>query len=245
MKTEKRCSQTQNAVIEGRTRLRGHETRVPSRSGLARIMIDLVILVDGTGSMQDYIDGVREALLHFVDVLVEMELDLRIALVVFRDELRGEKPQCVPVGTSPEAVKRIMANTTAHGGGDIPESSLRAIMHALDLQGFRAGARKVLLLVTDAPPHDPEDNVTSETVLSRLKQEDVLFFACAHKCDQYVKCCNWTGGTFWELTPDISSDAFSDLLVDDVAPTTVKTIKRDAAGEACDPVRAARRTLHR
>ena len=243
METVKRGNMPQTAAPAGATRLRGQESRVQQHSGSTRILVDVVIALDCTGSMGECISGVLKALLHFVDILSKSQFDVRIGLVLFRDELIGEMPRCLPVGTPPETIKSILASTIARGGGDIPESSLPAIMHALDLSGFRPGARKVLLLVTDAPPHDPERGLTSSTVSARLKEEQAVLFACTPRIEPYVGFCNRSGGTQWELEPDISSDAFADLLVHDVAPATVRTVKRGAADTVPDYALEARRTV--
>ena len=209
------------------------------------IQTDLVYVLDATSSMQPYIDGARDGMIGAIDAHVEQQLDTQIGLVVFRDELIGEKTQWVPVGTPPETIKSILARTHALGGGDPPESSLPAIVRALGLPGYRPGARKVILHVTDAPPHDPECGLTSDVVLAQLKQEDALFFACTPKIDPYLTFCNRTGGTLWELTKHMSSDSFCDLLVREVGPVTAKTVKRSASSETDDFALEARRTLHR
>ena len=61
----------------------------------------------------------------------------------------------------------------AAGGGDEPESSLDAILLALR-QPFAPGANKVIVLVTDAPPHVPDREARSvEEVSAALRAAGV------------------------------------------------------------------------
>ena len=206
------------------------------------IPIIVIIALDVTGSMGFAIEAIIRALQRFVDILEEGDLDPYIGLVMFRDELCGEAPEIYPVGTSPEDIKRILSRTTASGGGDVPESSLPAIMHGLGLlPDGPADAKRVFLHITDAPPHDPEAGHTAKSVLDALKQEQVVFFACCPQIEPYTTFVNVTGGTLFPLTGDIGADAFKDVLLS-MAHATVKTMRMDAVGVSDDVRDLLRRT---
>jgi hypothetical protein len=183
---------------------------------------DIVFVLDATLSMSPFIQGVIFALLGFLDILEKASIDAALGLVVFRDELIGEQPVCYDVGMPAGQIREVLRRTVASGGGDRPESSLPAIHHALDLSGYRPDAQKILLLITDAPPHDPEGNVTSEQVLERLCAERVLFFACCPRdVPAYVRLVNATEGTLFSIEPGLKPETFKDVLLS-VAHVTVK-----------------------
>jgi hypothetical protein len=103
-------------------------------------------------------------------------------------------------------------------------------MRALDqLRHAEPGAKKILLLITDARPHDPETDhngciVTAGVVQEGLADQQVLFFACTPVIEPYKSFANLTGGTLFPLQKDMDADTFKDLLVD-VAHQTVKTVR--------------------
>ncbi len=194
------------------------------------VRIAFVILLDATGSMATAIEAVIRALRRMVDVFMTSQVIPTLGLVVFRDETYGERPIVLPLGTSAEEICELLKTTEAYGGEDAPESSLLAVMRALDqLQRAEPGAKKIILLITDAPPHDPERSdignlVTAEVVREALTDQQVLFFACTPTIEPYKSFANLTGGTLFPLQKDMDEDTFKDLLVD-VAHQTVKTVR--------------------
>lgn len=122
--------------------------------------VDVLFVLDVTGSMQAQIDGVRSGIVDFATKLSERGLDERVGTVAFRDEVVGEEPEVLDFGNGAftkdyEAFRTAMARLWANGGGDSPESSFDAIRLA-SRQAFRTGATKVLVLITDAPPQMPD-----------------------------------------------------------------------------------------
>jgi Ca-activated chloride channel family protein len=126
----------------------------------ARPQVDVLFVLDVTGSMQFAIDGVRDGIRSFADGLGRKELDSRIGLVAFQDRQLGELPQVLrfdgrPLTPDIAAFRERVATLYADGGGDAPETCLDALKVAAD-QPFRPEATKVLVLITDAPPKIPD-----------------------------------------------------------------------------------------
>ena len=213
----------------------------PGRQARLSIPVVVVLLMDATASMAGYLKGAVRALTGFVDILFAGNLQPSLALVIFRDEQIGEPTQCYDVGTPAENIKGILHQTMATGGGDEPESSLPAITKALDLPGFPTGARKVLIHVTDAPCHDPENGLTAAGVLERLKQEGVLFHACCPDIEPYKKFVNATGGTLFPIHTGLREDEFEKVMLS-FARTTVKTLR---IGESAGVGELARQQLRK
>ncbi len=197
----------------------------------------LLIVLDATGSMTPYVTAVGAALRHMLDILVSGSLSPEVGMIVFRDELEGEMPEVYAAGTPPEQLRKFLARVEAVGGGTLPESSLPALMKAAAmLEATEQGVPRVVLHVTDAPPHDPEAGHTARSVLEAFKQERVLYFGCTPDIEPYRTFANVTGGTLFPIEPDMRSKTFEAVL-QDFARTTVKTV-RAAEASISEDVRA-------
>ena len=210
------------------------------RRGQGVIPVDMSIVLDATGSMGSFIAAVVKALHFTLDYFVAGALDVHFGLVIFRDELIGEMPELHPIGTPPKELKHVLSRTPATGGGDEPESSLPALVKALGLPGYRTGARKVLLLCTDASAHDPHGNLTSQMVLQELKRHRALLFACTPDMEPYKTLVAVTRGALFHIRPNLDQSTFENVL-DNVARATVRTVRMldsdDATRRAVDEFR--------
>ncbi len=125
-----------------------------------RAKVDIAFVIDATGSMRNDIAAVKERVTQIVNSLEGV--DARLALIVFRDWPccdYGEPSDC-PVNlllnfTRDRSlfIEKVL-NITVSRGGDPPEAQLSALWAALHL-GWRPDAYKVIILMTDAPYHEP------------------------------------------------------------------------------------------
>ena len=138
--------------------------------------LDLVFVVDTTGSMFDDIAAVQAAATSLVDsVSTDTDLvDYRIAVVDYKD-LYADCPGDgyasrvdlnFSTASDKAAILAAIGALGASGGCDLPESVYSGVMSALGLT-WRAGAQKAVIVMGDAPPHDPEP-VTGHTLGSVL-----------------------------------------------------------------------------
>lgn len=128
----------------------------PSQSA----QVDVLFLLDVTSSMQPQIDGVRKGIAAFSEALSGKKLDSRIGLIAYRDRLIGEEPRVLqfkngPFSSDAADFRGLLGELQAEGGGDIPESSLDAVVLGTQ-QVFRQSATRVMVLITDAPPLIPD-----------------------------------------------------------------------------------------
>ncbi|MBE9009039.1 VWA domain-containing protein [Pseudanabaenaceae cyanobacterium LEGE 13415] len=136
---------------------------------------DILFVLDCTGSMQGEIDAVRDAITSFADTIQSQSVRARVGLIEFRDRLIGEEQRVVlfdgePFTSNPTVFREQVAKLRAKGGGDEPESSLDAVLLALD-QPFDPSANKVIVLVTDAPPHIPDATVQNiDQVVQKMRE---------------------------------------------------------------------------
>ena len=121
------------------------------------LQLDIVFVLDITGSMQAQIDGLKDSIDAFAKAMNAAKVDARFACLAFRDLTYDEPSQLLKfkgeVFTSDAAAFRDeVAKLRANGGGDEPESSYEAISEAAGLKDYRKSAVRSLVLITDARP---------------------------------------------------------------------------------------------
>lgn len=119
--------------------------------------IDLVVVMDTTGSMGSSIQGAKNVAVAYVDQLASSGIDYRAAVVDYKDKLYDAYGSRVdlPFTTDRTAIVSAINALYAGGGGDTPEDVYSGVMTAINLP-WRSGAKKVVVLMGDAGPHDPE-----------------------------------------------------------------------------------------
>lgn len=122
--------------------------------------IDLVFLVDETGSMGQYIEVVKQRLLELIESIRNAPLckSLRLGLVSYRDhppQDRSFASRVVPLTDDIAAIKKGVQRMEASGGGDGPESVTDGLYDIVRLD-WRPRAARVVVWVGDAPPHGVE-----------------------------------------------------------------------------------------
>ncbi len=143
--------------------------------GVARPVpaLDLALVIDTTGSMGDEIEYLQAELDSIVTRLKRESgnLDLRIGVVLYRDEGDDYVVRSSPLTASIRGIRAELAEQEANGGGDPPEAVDKAMKAAEALQ-WRPEAAKAILLVADAPPHDEAIAPTLDSV-QRLRSRGV------------------------------------------------------------------------
>jgi len=175
-------------------------------------MADIVFCVDITGSMYGMIDDVVTGLSDFAESLAVAGISYRLGLNTFGDTVY------FPFGYDLTGDIGIftgwVSSLTSGGGGDGPEVSLDAINDALDLMSFRPGATIVIIMVTDAPPHEIGDgtvysDVTCDIVLTNLLANRALCFIVADTFGWTWYSPPYEGEDFYPLTEGTGGAFFS------------------------------------
>lgn len=120
------------------------------------VPLDLVFVIDSTGSMAPIIDAVKSNVTTLANTIASTSSNYRFALVDYKDA--GDAYQArVDLGftTDVTAFGTAVASISASGGGDTPESVYSGVMTALNLP-WRPGVRKIVVPIGDAPGKDPE-----------------------------------------------------------------------------------------
>ena len=119
--------------------------------------LDLMLVIDTTGSMGDEIQYLQSELAGIVGALraAHPGLDLRVGFVFYRDVQDEYVTHTVPFTHDLRAAQAELVQQGANGGGDYPEAMEQALIRAAG-QDWRPDAVKTMLLVADAPPHDAD-----------------------------------------------------------------------------------------
>lgn len=136
--------------------------------------IDVVFVVDTTGSMGGEIAQVQANLSSLVDQLTATTDSYRVAVVSYRDfpERTGyslDYPFRVDqtFTDDPGLIQAAIDSLTAQGGGDFPETVFSGIQAAIGLS-WRPGVTKIAIVIGDAPALSPEpiSNLTASQIVA-------------------------------------------------------------------------------
>jgi hypothetical protein len=172
--------------------------------------MDVVFLVDTTGSMGDEIAVVKKSL---VDMIAEIEggtprPDVRFGLVIYRDRDDEFVTKLFNLTDDTDSVIKQVNAIEASGGGDEPESVNEALHVTINNMNWDrdVNTEKTIFLIGDAPPNIYENDYTweNETKVA-LKREIIVNTIGAsglstEGVDVFTKIAKGSEGTFQYLT---------------------------------------------
>ena len=123
---------------------------------LRRNGLDIVIAFDSTGSMSGEINQVKQQITRIGTTLVTMVPKARISICTYRDTGDEYVVRGLPLTGDIQQVASYLEKIQAGGGGDTPEAVQEGLRWSITNNAFNPGARKVILLFGDAPPHSED-----------------------------------------------------------------------------------------
>lgn len=186
------------------------EVVLEARAVEPRARLDLVFLVDATGSMGDEIDKLKASLRTIVGEVASLPSrpDICLGLVAYRD--RGDQFLLRSQDLTDDVggfLHGALNPLRAHGGGDYPEAmneALHETVHRLSWRGD--GATRLVVLLADAPPHlDYGAPHYDDDMLAALGKGIKVFAVGASGLDrqgEFIQrqIAQYTGGQFVFLT---------------------------------------------
>jgi Mg-chelatase subunit ChlD len=119
-------------------------------------LLDMVFVIDATGSMGSYIAEAQRTISSIVESIVKTEKsDVRFALVSYRDHPPQDSTYVTKgfdFTASVATMRKNLDTLSASGGGDGPEAVVDGLQAALKLD-YRPQSTKICILIADAPPH--------------------------------------------------------------------------------------------
>lgn len=190
----------------------------PPRNGYTQL--DLVFLVDATGSMGDEIDKLKASMADVANQIATLpeQPDTRYGLVAYRDQGDQFVVRTHDLTANLDRFQRDLANVYADGGGDTPEALNEALHRSLnDLNWRNDDTVRLIVLVADAPPHLDygwESFSYDQDMFEAVRRGIKIFPVGASNLEadgEYVfrQLAQVTGGKFVFLTYEDGSDPSS------------------------------------
>ncbi|GMV52797.1 MAG: OmpA family protein [Flavobacteriales bacterium] len=171
-----------------------------------RIPVDFVFLVDVTGTMQAYINGVKNNIENFVEALRTRGIEYRLGLVLFSDIIEEVHQPTTDVKEFLSWLNKVFAS----GGFDEKENALEAIREGMEMR-WNPAASKVLVLVTDAPYHQFGEKgngrtyLNTDIVIEQLQKSKVrLFCITVPGLAGYKQMSDETNGAVYDIRTSFS-----------------------------------------
>ena len=133
------------------------EAAAGKADGAAKPRVEVVFVIDTTGSMSGLIQAAKQKVWAIANTLATARPtpEIKMGLVAYRD--RGDQyvTKHTKLTDDLDAVYADLMNYKAEGGGDTPESVNQALYEAVTQQPWSTDAKtyRVIFLVGDAPPH--------------------------------------------------------------------------------------------
>ena len=145
---------------------------------LNRPKIDVVFVLDTTGSMSGLIQTAKEKIWSIATTMASAQPtpEIRIGLVAYRD--RGDRyvTKLVDLSADLDSVYAKLMDFQADGGGDTPESVNKALYDAVHDMSWSQDeqAYQVIFLVGDAPPHMDYNEVRYPAIVADALEKGIV-----------------------------------------------------------------------
>jgi VWA domain-containing protein len=139
---------------------------------LRRKGLDVVIVMDGTGSMQLIIDDVKAKTTQLIHAIHRLVPIARVGIVVFGG--KGKKMNVQPLTLNPQKLVEFLNNLHAEGGDEWEEDLYGGVRTAIGNMDWKPYAKKVIVLVGDSPPKK-DDFQPLLADIHRFKSENGTF----------------------------------------------------------------------
>jgi len=194
-------------------------------SSTQQVKLDVLFLLDATGSMGDEIDQLKENVLSIsaqIEALPSSP-DVRFGLVHYRDRGDAYVVRSTDFTGNINSFQRELRDVRAEGGGDSPESMNEALHVAVEEMNWRVDDTVSLaFLVADAPPHlDYTQDYDYGVEMMSAAELGIKIFPIGSRLDgedyyqkqaEYIlrQIAQFTGGNFifltYEDTPQSSGE---------------------------------------
>ena len=188
--------------------------------------MNIVFLIDTTGSMDAYINGVKNRAIEFSNILNSKGVCFQLGLIGFGDLGEGEKPSVYNFTEDLEKFQRQVKNIPRTYGGDIPESSLDAVetgVQLLQTSRIEKDGKNIFILITDAPPHVPtHSGKTVRDLCEMLEKHGITTYVVARKERESIEAYDpltKPDGKYYDL-----QEKFTDIL-DHIAHSIAELVR--------------------
>ncbi|MCB8949025.1 MAG: VWA domain-containing protein [Ardenticatenaceae bacterium] len=214
--------------------------RIDSGEPAAARPIDLVLLIDATGSMHQELQSLQSGLPFLADNLTSLpeNTDFQFGFVLYRDRGKADSVEIFDLTDDWTLFVANLEAVTAVGGGDYAEDLDSGFYRAVTTMNWRPGAEKIIILVGDAPPQTTSNNSTpyTETLLLAAEKEIKIFTIGGDGLDEngksiFQQIAQQSNGRFLMLTDSPETVANGETAVYPIAelPTALVDIILEVA----------------
>ncbi len=174
-------NQTENALELARS---GKRDVAISLSGPrhipARVSLDILFILDTTGSMGEEIERLKRTI-----ELIYLNLSsipgrplVRFGMVLYKDRRDEYVTRIVPLTEDLEEFQAALSEVEAGGGGDYPEDLQSALEDAVRRIEWNPGGIRLCFIITDAPPHlDYGQQYTYREAVKEARERGIKIFS--------------------------------------------------------------------
>ena len=151
----------------------------PVNLGSAGPTMEMVFVLDTTGSMGGLLTGAKQRIWGIVNEVMQTSSlsSVKVGLVAYRD--RGDQyvTQVLPLTEDLDKVYSVLMEYQAAEGGDEAENVRRALAQGVAQAGWSqpsANQAQILFLVGDAPPHDYPDEPDPFTTTDLAVKQGII-----------------------------------------------------------------------
>ena len=132
----------------------GGETFWGYTEELRRKGLDIVLVIDGTKSMDFVMDDVKARMTQLAVRVRQLVPVARVGVVVFGG--KGDPLDIQPLTLSTAKLQTFLGSIHAKGGGEWQENTYGAVQTAITKMDWKPYARKVIVLIGDSPPEQDD-----------------------------------------------------------------------------------------
>ncbi len=158
--------------------------------------IDVVLVIDASGSMRDNIKAVVEHLQEMVDVYKASKIDYALGVTEFWAQKNRNRIRVVQLTKSFTEYKRTLQEITVHQD----ENALDAIVQTVKELRFRATSKRHFILVTDEPLTSRE-GLEVKDAIAYCREFGIYVNVLGLPIDEHQSLAAATGGK-WHVIPE-------------------------------------------
>lgn len=136
--------------------------------------LDVVVVVDATGSMQQVLDELTARMSVLVGGLQRLVPAARIGAVAYRDVGEAFTTRYTDLTLQGKKVKEFLASLRAEGGGDWEDGVRPGLESAIRDLDWGPESKKVIILVGSSPPHPEEMEAVRELAAGFKRQGGII-----------------------------------------------------------------------
>jgi len=206
-------------------------TNVQTQPAQRRPVVDVVFVLDTTGSMSGLIQTAKEKIWSIASTMASAEPspEIRVGLVGYRDRGDAYVTRVVDLSSDLDSVYARLMQFEAGGGGDGPESVNKALYDAVHAMSWshRDQSYRTIFLVGDAPPHMDYDEVRYPAIIAAANEKGIVVntIQCGdlpNTVEPWTAIASLGGGNFFQVEQSGGAVAFTTPYDEEIAELSAK-----------------------